>query len=104
MHWAIVLTLISTILTLITPVTAADIQVAGSENQAFGKRSYANKAPEPKLPIKIHPKHIPDTNPGVPASNATLHSLSRRDYTCGPGNPCSNGACCGVSGFCGYGG
>ena len=22
-------------------------------------------------------------------------------YSCGPGNPCSNGACCGVSGYCG---
>ncbi|KAK5658413.1 hypothetical protein OQA88_2390 [Cercophora sp. LCS_1] len=29
--------------------------------------------------------------------------LLRRDYTCGPGNPCSNHACCGSSGFCGYG-
>jgi chitinase len=24
------------------------------------------------------------------------------DYTCGPGKPCSNGACCGESGWCGY--
>ncbi|KAE8353840.1 hypothetical protein BDV28DRAFT_132353 [Aspergillus coremiiformis] len=30
-------------------------------------------------------------------------SLVRRDYMCGPRNPCSNGACCGSSGFCGYG-
>jgi hypothetical protein len=29
--------------------------------------------------------------------------LRRRDFTCGPGQPCSNGACCGSSGFCGYG-
>ena len=25
------------------------------------------------------------------------------EYTCGPDKPCSNGACCGVSGWCGYG-
>ncbi len=25
------------------------------------------------------------------------------DYTCGPGKECSNGACCGVDGWCGYG-
>ena len=25
------------------------------------------------------------------------------DYSCGPGNPCSNSACCGASGYCGYG-
>jgi chitinase len=24
-------------------------------------------------------------------------------YTCGPGSPCTNGACCGDSGWCGYG-
>ncbi|POS72695.1 chitinase [Diaporthe helianthi] len=38
-----------------------------------------------------------------------LHGLNRRastsgqgDYTCAPGKPCSNGACCGESGWCGY--
>ena len=31
-------------------------------------------------------------------------SLIPRDtYQCGTGNPCSNGACCGGSGYCGYG-
>ena len=31
-------------------------------------------------------------------------SLIPRDtYQCGAGNPCSNGACCGASGYCGYG-
>jgi hypothetical protein len=29
--------------------------------------------------------------------------FKRQTYQCGPGNPCSNGACCGSSGFCGYG-
>ncbi|KAM7215378.1 hypothetical protein V8F06_009239 [Rhypophila decipiens] len=28
---------------------------------------------------------------------------AREDYTCGPGRPCSNKACCGESGNCGYG-
>lgn len=33
------------------------------------------------------------------------HSLVRRDedFSCDIGRPCHNGACCGVSGFCGYG-
>ncbi|KAG9571281.1 glycoside hydrolase family 18 protein, partial [Aureobasidium melanogenum] len=35
------------------------------------------------------------------SANASL--IRRDDYSCGPGNPCSNGACCGVSGYCGYG-
>ncbi|KAK4442801.1 glycoside hydrolase [Podospora aff. communis PSN243] len=33
-----------------------------------------------------------------------LRALQRRDdYTCGPGRPCKNQACCGKSGNCGYG-
>ena len=34
-------------------------------------------------------------------TNATLDK--RQSFNCGPGNPCSNGACCGGSGYCGYG-
>jgi len=38
----------------------------------------------------------------APPSNVSY--LARRDdYSCGPGRPCANGACCGGSGFCGYG-
>ena len=55
---------------------------------------------------KVHAKdyitseHLDHTHAN--ASRA-LNTLNKRDYTCGPGNPCSNGACCGASGFCGYG-
>ncbi|KAI2696119.1 CAZyme family GH18 [Penicillium roqueforti] len=28
---------------------------------------------------------------------------ARDDYSCSASNPCSNGACCGASGYCGYG-
>lgn len=34
-------------------------------------------------------------------SNLTLER--RQSFQCGPGNQCSNGACCGGSGYCGYG-
>lgn len=34
-------------------------------------------------------------------SNITL--IAYDSYSCGPGKPCSNGACCGSSGYCGYG-
>lgn len=37
----------------------------------------------------------------VRASNHSL--LARDDYSCSEDNPCSNHACCGKSGFCGYG-
>ncbi|KAG6238482.1 hypothetical protein E4U25_001673 [Claviceps purpurea] len=38
------------------------------------------------------------------ASSRALKALqAREDYTCGPGRPCSNKACCGESGNCGYG-
>jgi chitinase len=43
----------------------------------------------------------------VSKGNNVTSELQRRQsddpYSCGPGKPCSNGACCGASGFCGYG-
>lgn len=45
----------------------------------------------------------PDELSLLPRSSKSL-SLTRRDeYSCGPGNPCANGACCGKDGYCGYG-
>lgn len=38
-----------------------------------------------------------------PTTNGSSLLQRRDDYTCGPGRPCRNGACCGESGFCGYG-
>lgn len=38
----------------------------------------------------------------VPDTNVSL-LMRRDDYSCGPGKPCANGACCGASGYCGYG-
>ncbi|KAK0669896.1 bacteriodes thetaiotaomicron symbiotic chitinase [Cercophora samala] len=35
--------------------------------------------------------------------NDTSLLPKRDDYTCAPGRPCKNGACCGKDGFCGYG-
>ena len=39
--------------------------------------------------------------PLIPQNHSSL--VRRDDYSCGPGKPCANGACCGVSGYCGYG-
>ncbi|EHK22022.1 glycoside hydrolase family 18 protein [Trichoderma virens Gv29-8] len=33
----------------------------------------------------------------------TTPAAGQDDFTCGPNKPCSNGACCGESGWCGYG-
>lgn len=38
-----------------------------------------------------------------PLSENITQIVRRDDFTCGVGKPCSNKACCGVSGFCGYG-
>ena len=50
---------------------------------------------------------------GLSTPNTTSHLIDRRQtsgnnhandpYSCAPGNPCSNGACCGETGVCGYG-
>jgi hypothetical protein len=44
---------------------------------------------------------IVDTNSLSVPLNSTLHS--RDTYQCSAEAPCSNGACCGGSGYCGYG-
>ncbi|KAF9874970.1 bacteriodes thetaiotaomicron symbiotic chitinase [Colletotrichum karsti] len=44
--------------------------------------------------------HDPDS---ISLLNISSPLVRRQDYSCGPGRPCSNGACCGKSGFCGYG-
>ncbi|KAF2137101.1 glycoside hydrolase family 18 protein [Aplosporella prunicola CBS 121167] len=38
----------------------------------------------------------------INTSGQTSSSGADGDFTCGPGRPCSNGACCGASGWCGY--
>jgi hypothetical protein len=53
--------------------------------------------------------HIRDYFPSEPLNytrantSGILKPFNTLDYTCSPGSPCSNGACCGASGFCGYG-
>lgn len=56
------------------------------------------KQPSPNILI-ARDTFIPDDIPSYTHPNLTR----RQDYTCGPGRPCSNGACCGASGSCGYG-
>ncbi|KAJ4386833.1 hypothetical protein N0V93_009731 [Gnomoniopsis smithogilvyi] len=41
--------------------------------------------------------------PLLTRQTASTNSSGQDGYTCGPDSPCSNGACCGESGWCGYG-
>jgi len=51
----------------------------------------------------LHGKHR-HAKHGTSSSARSIGDLSRRDdYSCDADNPCSNGACCGGSGYCGYG-
>ena len=47
----------------------------------------------------LHLRHLSHRDTG--SDNST--SSSSDDYSCSAANPCSNGACCGKSGYCGYG-
>ncbi|CAG8001645.1 unnamed protein product [Penicillium salamii] len=40
---------------------------------------------------------------GSLASRSHASIFARDDYSCSASKPCSNGACCGASGYCGYG-
>lgn len=52
----------------------------------------------------LHPARTPETDV-TPNLKGTTLLAPRTDgsYSCDKSNPCSNGACCGASGFCGYG-
>jgi chitinase len=52
-----------------------------------------------------HGRHIHEKHPRRHDAQAKDASglLRRDDYACDANNPCSNGACCGVGGYCGYG-
>ena len=39
----------------------------------------------------------------APRQSTTPSASGQTDFTCGPNKPCGNHACCGVSGWCGYG-
>lgn len=55
-------------------------------------------SPHPSRARHSHTKHL--TSP----ETRSFADLNRRDtYSCDADNPCSNGACCGPSGYCGYG-
>lgn len=46
---------------------------------------------------------VTPVNALFPRQTTASSSTGTESYTCGPGSPCSNGACCGSSGWCGYG-
>ena len=56
------------------------------------------------LPRSIVARHTGDLDlQGTPEHLSNLTLERRQSFQCGAGNPCSNGACCGGSGYCGYG-
>ncbi|KAG7417481.1 hypothetical protein Forpe1208_v005351 [Fusarium oxysporum f. sp. rapae] len=44
--------------------------------------------------------HIPEAL--APRATSSASTQGQGDYACGPGKPCSNEACCGPDGWCGY--
>jgi hypothetical protein len=65
---------------------------------ALTPRSYPSVSNQGNTHHHNHHHHHHET----PSSNQSV-LVRREDYSCGEGRPCANGACCGPSGFCGYG-
>lgn len=61
---------------------AVPAEDAALVSPAAGRDASASQAVSPVTPLQIRQADDP--------------------YTCGPGRPCSNGACCGPTGNCGY--
>ena len=64
-----------------------------------------NKLPKTSSSSEIAPQTLSVEKGNAFTSIAENSSplVRRDDYSCGPGKPCANGACCGASGYCGYG-
>jgi hypothetical protein len=69
----------------------------------FASNWYNNPSVRPTSSV-ITARHTENSgfaDDSILVSNASL--IRREDYTCSASAPCSNGACCGASGYCGYG-
>lgn len=67
----------------------------------FDRRSHD----EAKSTVKVTRRDLNDTGSlnNAVASNVTTPGILEDEYSCKKGKPCSNGACCGSEGVCGYG-
>jgi hypothetical protein len=54
------------------------------------------------VPRELFARQSTSTNSSGQAGGNSASSSSN-DFTCSPDKPCGNGACCGASGWCGYG-
>jgi hypothetical protein len=79
-----------------------NLPIEANEIESYGRWSNGGHHLEDR-----HVHHLRELSPkmtGDAMSKANGTMFSRRDdYSCGPGKPCANGACCGGSGYCGYG-
>lgn len=57
--------------------------------------------PAPHEPLLVEPLLDPEFT--SPSNHSSLVRRAEDDYSCRAGHPCHNGACCGASGYCGYG-
>lgn len=55
------------------------------------------------LDLSIHTRSPSGSLKNAVASNATRPGVLEDEYSCSKDKPCSNGACCGSEGVCGYG-
>ncbi|KAI0600742.1 glycoside hydrolase family 18 protein [Biscogniauxia sp. FL1348] len=92
-------------------IAISDLQVAGNPlADAQLHRRYNQTVYKPLFtpPSKTTPRFLNSTHQTVNPLFKVASDLTKRaaatdgDGTCAPGTPCSNGACCSKSGFCGY--
>ncbi|OGM50923.1 hypothetical protein ABOM_000717 [Aspergillus bombycis] len=79
-------------------VTRKDIQ-DGATTESIGSHSSHNAYSRHATRHHRHDSYDRASSLGAHKN----HTLTRRDYSCSASNPCSNGACCGATGICGYG-
>lgn len=104
---------------LIVGVIAVPHRGHGAQHSALFQRHHTDVAdglrrndtcPTPQGPTEwwldysVKNKHGDESVTCPALTWAPARNLAKReDFTCDESNPCSNGACCGTSGYCGYG-
>jgi hypothetical protein len=87
---------------LVEPVQGPANPNAGAPKTSRVKVPRSNVVHKHVVSNAASTKHFPLEH-NLPAGTNASNVLNKRDYSCGPGQPCDNGACCGASGICGYG-
>ncbi|KAL6690469.1 glycoside hydrolase family 18 protein [Trichoderma pleuroticola] len=77
--------------------------VAASPHHHHGYQHHVRRSETNNLSVMANLQSSPHVFANLETKTDTPNAPGQGDFTCGPDKPCFNNACCGDSGWCGYG-